>query len=57
MFSIWIEPHERHEAVQVYRDRLTAEQVDEIEDAPESALVRLNINVGAPTEVLIVPEG
>lgn len=56
--TVFIEPHERSEAVDAYRDRLTAEQVDEITDAPESAIVRLSFGVGAVgTTVQIIEEG
>lgn len=34
MIGVWIEPHERHEAVEAYRDRLSVAQVEAIEDAP-----------------------
>jgi hypothetical protein len=55
---IFIMPHERGEAIEAYRDRLTAEQIEEIEDAPETALVQLNIGVGEPgTKVIVIEEG
>lgn len=54
--TVFIEQHERFEAVEAYKDRLTPEQVDEILDADESALVRLDIRNGK-TEVMIIEEG
>lgn len=55
---IFIQPHERFEAIEAYRDRLTQEQIDEIEDAPEGALVQLNFGITAPgTKVIIIEEG
>lgn len=55
--SIFIYPHERGEAIEQYRDWLTPEQIDEIEEAPEAALVKLAVNMGAGTStVLIIPE-
>lgn len=53
--SVFIEPHERFEALDAYRSRLTASQIDEIEDAPESALIVLRF--GADTHVLVIEEG
>jgi hypothetical protein len=53
---IFIEPHERSDAVGAYEDRLNKDQIDEIFDAPESALVRLDIRDGK-TEVMIIEEG
>jgi hypothetical protein len=56
--AIYIEPHERFEAVNIYRDRLTDQQIEEIEEAPEGALIRISFGVGAPgTTVQIIPEG
>ena len=55
---IFIEPHERGEAIEAYGDRLTQEQIDEIEDAPEGALVQLNFGIAAPgTKVIVIEEG
>ena len=55
--EIFIYPHERSEALDQYCDWLTPEQVDEIEEAPETALVKLSVNLGAGTStVLIIPE-
>lgn len=55
---VFIEPHERFEAVEAYRDRLTAEQIEEVTDAPEGALVQLNFGVGIEgTRVIIIEEG
>jgi hypothetical protein len=55
---VFIEPHERFEAVEAYKDRLTAEQIDEVTEAPEGALVQLNFGVGIDgTRVIIIEEG
>lgn len=55
---IFIEPHERFEAVEAYKDRLTPEQIDEVTEAPEGALVQLNFGVGIEgTRVIIIEEG
>jgi len=55
---IFIEPHERGEAIETYRDRLTPAQIDEIRDAPEDALVQLNFGITVPgTRVIIIEEG
>lgn len=56
--NIFIMPHERHEAIEAYSDRLTQAQIDQIEDAPDEALISLKFNIGAPGwEVTIVEEG
>lgn len=58
MAAVFIEPHERFEAVEAYKDRLTPEQIDEILEAPDGALVRLGFGVGAVgTDVMVVEEG
>jgi hypothetical protein len=55
---IFIEPHERFEAIEAYRDRLTQEQIDEIEEAPEGALVQLNFGITVPgAKVIVIEEG
>lgn len=56
--AVFIEPHERREAIDAYRDKLTPVQVEQIEDAPDGALIRLSFGVGAPgTSVTIIEEG
>lgn len=56
--AVFIEPHERFEAVEAYRDRLTPEQIDEVTDAPDGALVQLNFGIGIEgTRVIIIEEG
>ena len=58
MASVFIEPHERAEAIDAYRDRLTAEQVTQIEEAPDGAIVNLQFGIGqAGTSVQIIEEG
>lgn len=54
--TVFVEPHERFEALAAYSDKLTAEQVAKIDDAPESALICLRF-CGGPTEVLVIEEG
>jgi hypothetical protein len=55
---VFIEPHERSEAVEAYRQRLTREQIAEVMDAPDGAIVQLNFGVGvAGTRVIIIEEG
>lgn len=56
--AIYIEPHERSEAIEAYRDRLNAEQINEIYDAPDSAIIRLDFGLGAPgVTVQVIEEG
>ena len=53
-----IEPHERYEAVEAYRQRLTQAQIEEVTNAPEGAIVQLNFGVGIDgTKVVIIEEG
>lgn len=54
---VFIEPHERGEALMTYSDRLTPEQVEQIEEAPEGALIRLSLGGGTVGEVLVIEEG
>ena len=55
---IFIEPHERFEAVEVYKDKLTAEQIDVIYDAPENALIELRARRETEMyEVMVIEEG
>ena len=58
MASVFIEPHERYEAIEAYRDKLSAEQIEQIKDAPDGALVNLQWGIGtAETKLLIIEEG
>lgn len=58
MAAIFIEPTERYEALQAYKDKLTDEQIEQIADAPDGAIVRLEFGIGeAGTRVTIIPEG
>lgn len=58
MASVYVMPYERSEAMEAYRDRLTPAQVDEIDDAPESAIIKIDFGVGAPgTRVTVIEEG
>jgi hypothetical protein len=58
MMTVFIEPHERYEAVEAYRQRLTLAQIEEVKDAPEGAIVQLNFGIGIDgTRVIIIEEG
>jgi hypothetical protein len=58
MAAVFIESHERYEAVEAYRDRLSAEQIDKISDAPDGAIIHLQFGIGAAgTQVTIIEEG
>lgn len=60
MATIFIEPHERVEAIVAYKDRLTPEQMTEITDAPDGAIVQLSFGIGfdgAGTQITIIEEG
>lgn len=54
--KVFIEPHERHEAIEAYRQWLTPEQGDEISEAPESALIVIERRDGK-TDVTVIEEG
>lgn len=55
---IFVMPHERGEAIEDYGDRLSAEQIEEIRDAPETALVQLNFGITTPgVKVIVIEEG
>ena len=43
LIEIFIEPHERQDALESYRDRLTQEQIEEIKDAPDDMRIKLVI--------------
>lgn len=40
--SVFVEPHERVDAIDAYGKRLTGDQIEEIQFAPESALIHLS---------------
>ena len=54
--QVFIEPHERGEALEAYRRWLTTAQEGEIKDAPDSALVRL-VRANGVTTVTVIEEG
>lgn len=54
--SIFIMPHERAEALEAYARYLNAEQIEQIDDAPETAIINLKINVDTPVCTLTVIE-
>lgn len=56
--SVFIEPHERSEAIEAYRDKLSPEQIQQIEEAPGGAVINLQFGVGAPgTRLRVIEEG
>ncbi len=58
MAAVYIEPHERFEAIEAYRDRLSLEQVEAIKDAPDEALIELRFGIGdSITQLRIIEEG
>ena len=58
MIAVFIEPHERFEAIEAYKDRLTTEQIDEVTEAPDGAIVQLKFGVGdTGTQVVVIEEG
>lgn len=50
---IFIQPHERHEALEAYRQWLSPEQEDVIRKAPDNALIRL-ARTGGKTGVCVI---
>ncbi len=56
---IFIAPHERSEAIEAYRDHLTDDQVEQINDAPETAFVKLSWGLmeGGASTLVIIEEG
>ncbi len=58
MAAVFIEPHERFEAIEAYRDRLTPEQIEEVMAAPDGALVQLSFGLGIEgSRVIVIEEG
>lgn len=55
-FTIYIEPHERYEALEAYEKWLSPKQIQEIKDADETAIIQIRI-MAERTTVLIIPEG
>lgn len=56
--SVFIEPHERYEAIEAYHDRLTSWQITQIKNAPASAIIKLQFGIGTPgTSVIVIEEG
>ena len=52
--SVFIEPHERHEAVEAYRDKLSPAQIEQIEEAPEGAVIKLQFGIDVSETRLVV---
>ena len=58
MATVFIEPHERYEAIEAYKDRLRLDQIEQIEEAPETALISVQFGIGeARTVVTVIQEG
>lgn len=58
MATVFIEQHERFDAVEAYRERLTPEQIDTILQADDSAIIRLDLGIGVVgAQVMIIEEG
>ena len=56
--AVFIAPHERYEAIEAYRDRLTLEQIDEVTEAPDGAIIHLRFGGGGVgTHITIFEEG
>lgn len=43
VISIYVAPHERSEAIEAYRDRLTSENVEAIRNAPDGLTIHILI--------------
>lgn len=56
MMAVFIEPHEKREAIDAYRDRLTPAQIETIEDAPDGARVAISFG-GDVARVTVIPPG
>jgi hypothetical protein len=54
--DVYIEPNERYEAVEAYKDRLSETQIETILEAPEGALIRIQMD-GQRAQVQIIEEG
>ncbi len=46
---IIVMPHERREAIEANRDRLTPEQIESILEAPEDEIIKLELGRGKST--------
>jgi hypothetical protein len=56
--AVYITPDERAEGVQAYADKLSQEQLEEIDDAPESAIIKITWDFdGGPSVVTVIEEG
>ena len=44
---VFIAPHERCEAIEAWRDRLSPSHIRLIQDAPDDAVIRLYVSDGA----------
>lgn len=56
--AVYIVPDERHEGILAYGDKLSADQIDEIEDAPATAIIKLAWGFdGGPAVITVIEEG
>lgn len=56
--SVFIEPHERAEALEAYKERLSVNDVEIIDDAPEGAIVKVDFRTyPLPNRITIIEEG
>jgi len=55
--QVFIEPHERFEAIEAYRDRLTEDQIGDIQEAPDTALICIEYGVFGAAKVTVIEEG
>lgn len=58
MAVVFIEPHERSDAVEAYYSHLTGAQIAEIYNAPDDAIIELKFGVGSSgTQLLVIEKG
>lgn len=57
MIAIDIAPHERSEAIEAYKDRLTVEQIEQIKNAPETAPILIMFRFGGDWNHTVVQVG
>jgi hypothetical protein len=50
--EVYILPHERSEAIEAYRDRLTPGEIETIENAPDDEIIVVNFCHGKRTEIV-----
>lgn len=56
--AVYITPDERHDGLTAYADKLSSEQREQIEEAPESAIIKIAWGFdGGPSVVTVIEEG